>query len=96
MKIRIVNDSKSYTRLYIDGVEMHRVVSYELKESVDERMSLVVEYQPEEIVVEGDAVVELKSLEDIKKEEGYKDFIRFIFRGVCGKKEEQQDDNAGN
>lgn len=86
MRIEIKKE-ESYTRIYIDGEEVHRVVSYELKECVGESPRLVLELIPDTIAVDVDGDVEKNphytlSEKDKEMKEGYKDFIRFLFRGA--------------
>lgn len=81
MKIEIKKDG-GYTHLYVDGEELHRVHSYELKESVGELPHLIVELAPETIQVDVDGEVKILSEKDLKMKEGYKDFVRFLFRGA--------------
>lgn len=91
MKADIVNDG-SCTRVYIDGEEIHRVVSVEVKQTVGDCMSVVLELFPDEVEVHTpDALVKVVTLEDKKKEEGYRDFVRFLFRGKYGLKGEDDD-----
>lgn len=81
MKARISNES-GFTRIYLDDVEIHRVVSVDFHESVESRPTLVLEIRPEEIEFELDGVdVTKKVLESKKMEDGYRDFVRFLFRG---------------
>ena len=42
MKARISNES-GFTRIYLDDVEIHRVVSIDFHESVESRPTLVLE-----------------------------------------------------
>lgn len=86
MKVEIIRNTKEkYTRVFIDGQEIHRVISYEFTESITERPILKLELGVEEIELAVDgAEVEIKTLKDKRNEEGYKDFIRFLFRGKCG------------
>lgn len=79
MKVEIKNDGR-YTRIYIDGQEIHRVVKYQLDESVGEAPKLILEVLPNEIEVRGDCEVEFIDSEKARKNaEGYRDFIKFIF-----------------
>lgn len=90
MKVELRNN-KGYTQVFIDGQEIHRVVSVNFSESVTSRPAIVLEILPEEIEAEIDncKVDIVDILEKKKKEDGYKDFVKFLFRGKYGIKEEK-------
>lgn len=88
MKVKISNSDSRYTRVFLDDVEVHRVVSVEYSESIDEMPTLILEVRPDEIELECNGVdVTKKVLADKKTEDGYKDFIRFLFGGLVKKDE---------
>lgn len=78
MTARIIRDG-SVTRVYLDGTEVHKVVSYKLTESITDRPTLLLELAVDELEVDVEAEVTTKTLKDKKNEEGYKDFVRFLF-----------------
>lgn len=83
MKVELRNNI-GYTQVFIDGQEIHRVVSVNFNESVTSSPAIVLEILPDEIEAEINhcKVDIIDALEKKKKKaDGYKDFVKFLFRG---------------